>query len=754
MKISNNPDIFKLSFIKKNSFNLISNDNQTNSYNFMDENSQIQNNNIPENSNNLDENNFQKCLRDYESQEETESNVNHFVFIGESYNKNNIIDDSVDDKENNKKKINNNINNDIKNNKIKEKKEKRDFLTDEEIEKTCLIQSKAHYALFQNYGENSCYVNVILHFLYSSKIIFEYLVNIYKTRINKNKNNIDKKLNLNKSKEKTEKQMKEEKEMEAQEDLMSSLGEILYKYQKALNSKHRVNILSTFEFRKKLSKFSNRFLLNYVADPVEFLDFLLEILIKMDENKIRNNFYLNIKEEYVCDICKNKTDFNYNNKTFIHTIYIEDIINYLSKHKIKLEDYSNKLFLYSQLNYLNTEKKCENKHPTNKKFICKNNPNYLIINCVWTKYPNIEQVLKLFTLIGLKNKLNDLFEIPPQKNINPKDLNYDLTHIILYSFALFHYIIITYNPKLNIFNLYDDSKVVECDSFPEIVEMITANLITQNPYYYFYPVLLIYSKYDLYKDENLINGNKIDKKLYDSLVENCKKSIKAFEKELKKKEKSPEKKNNNKKNDNNINNNSNKDKNKQKNDNNKEQKPNQKIENNTKNEKNKKIEEDIKKNKEILIDNKNNDKNSNNKEKEPNSLLNNQNEIDNKKKLIEEDNKTKKVESKNESNQESKETNKNETKKGNKNQIKKEKIKENDIKNSNDKNYNELTNNENINKESIKQKKEKEILTNNFLNNNINEIKKEINPEEFLNSNDNFHIYEIKIRKRKKENSN
>ena len=82
--------------------------------------------------------------------------------------------------------------------------------------------------------------------------------------------------------------------------------------------------------------------------------------------------------------------------------------------------------------------------------------------------------------------------------VNMKDLNYDLTHIILYSFALFHYIIITYNPKLNIFNLYDDSKVVECDTFTEIVEMITANLIAQNLYYYFYPVLLIYSKYDLY----------------------------------------------------------------------------------------------------------------------------------------------------------------------------------------------------------------------------------------------------------------
>ena len=34
----------------------------------------------------------------------------------------------------------------------------------------------------------------------------------------------------------------------------------------------------------------------------------------------------------------------------------------------------------------------------------------------------------------------------------------------------------------------EDFPFLVCDSFPEIVEMITANLITQNPYYYFYPV--------------------------------------------------------------------------------------------------------------------------------------------------------------------------------------------------------------------------------------------------------------------------
>lgn len=54
MKISNNPDIFKISINKQNLFNLIQNDNQTGSYNFIEENIPEQNDNI---NNDMNENN-------------------------------------------------------------------------------------------------------------------------------------------------------------------------------------------------------------------------------------------------------------------------------------------------------------------------------------------------------------------------------------------------------------------------------------------------------------------------------------------------------------------------------------------------------------------------------------------------------------------------------------------------------------------------------------------------------------------------
>ena len=665
---------------------------------------------------------------------------------------------------NNQNKINNtNINNEININQINDKKGHKNFLTDEEIKRTCLINSNTKYALFKNdIGENSCYINVILHFLFSCKIIFDYLVNLYKNSSNKNKKIVEPKLNNKNKKKSKEKAEKEEKEIEDKEELMISLGEILYKYKKALRSENRVSILSTLDFRKKLSKFSNKFVLNSVADPVEFLDFLLEILIKMDENAIRNNFYLKIKEEYFCPICNDKQEFKYNNETFMHTIYIEDIFNYLSKHKIKIENYSNKLFFYSQLNYLNTEKNCDKKHATLKKFICENYPNYLIINCVWDRNPNIEQVLKLFTLLSLKNKLSDLFEIPPQKKNNKEELNFYLTHIILYSSSLFHYNVISYNPNIKSFNLYDDTRVCECNSFPEIVEMITANLISQHPTYFFYPVLLIYSTYDLYKDENLVNENKIDKKIYDSILGNCKKFIEKFEKELMKKKKKLAEKNNKKKNDNNINNNNKKDKIEEKK-NNKEIKQNIIIENNITN---KKSDEDITKEKEIPINNKNdkssiNNKEKLNKEKETNFILNEQKEINNnnktiikenkkgnKKEIKEEINGKNKQEIKKENKKEITEEKKEETKKDNNKEIKNKNEEENNIKSLNNKQTNNLIddnktiNNKNKDEESIKENNDEEILTNNNLNS--------INSEE--KSNDD-NIIVIKINKKKKKSA-
>ena len=533
--MSNNPDIYKISFgPTMNSFYLFQNDNNTGSFNFMEENDQNEQELISnsQQKNNENEINFKDMLENYE--QKNENAQNHFEFMAESYN--NVNDNKI--KGNGK---NQNSNNNI-NNEINETNKQKDFLTEEEIKKTCLIKSNSKYALFQNkFKENACYINVVLHFIISCKNISDYLVNLHQTKMK----NIKKSLNQKNSVDKNDKEAVKELEKMEMEELMCYLGEIFYNYSKALNSKNKVNILSTLEFRKKLSIISKKFKLNYVADPVEFLIFLLESLFEKIKEQIIKNFYLNMREKYLCPNCEEEKEIKYDKTTFVHQIYIEEVLNYLNKQKKDFDDYSEKLFLYSQLNYLNTEQMCKNNHETEKRFICETFPNYLIINCVWAERPNIGQVLKLFTLLSLKNKLNDLFEIPNQEKNNP-NLIYDLTHIILYSFGLCHYIIVKYNPSMKIFNLLDDSKVFESDNFPEIIEMLTANLISQNPLYYFYPVLLIYSNIEIYKDEKIINKNKFEKEFYNSLIDRIRKSIEQYEKKLMENKKLNDKNNNNK----------------------------------------------------------------------------------------------------------------------------------------------------------------------------------------------------------------
>ena len=100
--------------------------------------------------------------------------------------------------------------------------------------------------MFQNkFKENACYINVVLHFIISCKNISDYLVNLHQTKMK----NIKKSLNLKNSVDKKDKEAVKELEKMEMEELMCYLGEIFYNYSKALNSKNKVNILSTLEFR-------------------------------------------------------------------------------------------------------------------------------------------------------------------------------------------------------------------------------------------------------------------------------------------------------------------------------------------------------------------------------------------------------------------------------------------------------------------------------------------------------------------------
>ena len=421
------------------------------------------------------------------------------------------------------------------------------FLSDEDIKNKCRFYTNNNYVVFENNnGENACYINVFLHFLYSCKDISYFLCNLYiidkqdnqnKTDNNNNENNTNKEEDKNK--------------------LLILLGQILYNYNEALkNKKNRVTVLRTKKFRQFLNNFSKgKFRMNHVADTVDFINYIFEILNEQNKEETEKYFVLKLNEHYVCSqTCNIKRTTKYDKDNFIYQIYTEEVLNYLEANSnIK---FYNRLFQLSQMSFLRDAIKCSKcGKDMNKRICCDNNPKILIINCVWLEeMPNISKVLKFYALIKLKDELKCLFQINNKK----KKLFYSLTHIILYSSALSHYIIAVYHPISKIFYLVDDNMVIEFKKLVDLISSVTANLLRNNEHFYYYPVLLIYSNSEKY-DQETLDKNQMNEEIYNDLINQCNKSIQEY-KERKNKNKNVNNNVSNNSNNTNINNNNNKNK--------------------------------------------------------------------------------------------------------------------------------------------------------------------------------------------------
>ena len=259
--------------------------NLTDSYNYnISDIQSIQNYNYASNQINI----FEQQLYEYERNNFRKKNNQqfHFDFKGE------LLHDT-----NGTENENNNIIKTSNMNIIKDNYPK-DFFTNINIEKRCRIFTNSKYIVFENnYGENSCYLNVLLHFLYNSNDIRSYLINLYQSskpnqeketeikeddgnrtviiskkdrKGNKNANagtsleppkSEDKKINLTK-----------EDENKAKMDLLALLGNILWEYKDALeNSDKKVNLLRTIKFREYLNVISKgKFPLNKAADQSNY----------------------------------------------------------------------------------------------------------------------------------------------------------------------------------------------------------------------------------------------------------------------------------------------------------------------------------------------------------------------------------------------------------------------------------------------------------------------------------------------------
>ena len=465
----------------------------------------------------------------------------------------------------------------------KSKSDINDLINQMLSQKETKLLTDSQYISFDNFiGDNSCYVNVIMHFLYLFPCVNDFLIKKYQEHLKQ----IEKEKEIQKEKEKEKETQKEqesgkEKEKESQKDtpidlkneesepqskkepviqtpneiitkkpensiksldkkkkkendlnnFLFNLGKILNSYQNILSKndpKNNITNLNTFELRKSLSICSdNKFKLNSISDPVEFLIYILDIINKENSEEIHLYFHLKLIEEVRCiNFCPFKSNRKYDKDNFIYQIYVEEIFNYIKNQKLSFDDFRENLFMlsyYSIQNEMNTCQKCNS--IKNKILICNNedgSPKFLLVNCVWNNVkPDLKDVIKFLYFISLIEQLDNLF-ICPSKN---EKSNCYLNGIIFYSFTLCHYINLIFNLQKNVFTLYNDTGIMEFENMNEVYNYITKGQLKKNNKAYFYPVLLVYGKENIYDEKILLKLKRTNKISYELLLEECDKLV-------------------------------------------------------------------------------------------------------------------------------------------------------------------------------------------------------------------------------------
>ena len=328
------------------------------------------------------------------------------------------------------------------------------------------------------------------------------------------------------------KKKKKKKENEFN-DFLFNLGKVLNSYQDILaanNIKNNITNLNTKDLRKSLSICSNnQFQFNCISDPIEFLIYILDLINKENSDEIHSYFQLKLIEEVRCsNFCPFKSNKKYDKDNFIYQIYVEEIFNFIKNQKLIFDDYKENLFMLSYYSLKNEVTKCEKcKSIKNRILICNNedgSPKFLLVNCVWNnERPDLKEVIKFLYFISLVEKLDNLF-ICPSKTENT---NYYLIGMIFYSFALCHYINLIFNLQKNVFTLYNDTGIMEFQTINEVYKYITIEQLRKNSKAYFYPVLLVYCKENIYEEQTIVLLKRTNKINYELLLDECDKLTKV-----------------------------------------------------------------------------------------------------------------------------------------------------------------------------------------------------------------------------------
>ena len=377
------------------------------------------------------------------------------------------------------------------------------------IKKNNLFLSKSPYVGFvNNYGDNSCYVNVVIHLFHNLTDINNILKDIYQIEEIKKENE---KGNIYST---TPTNAGNSTNTPSQEKFLSSFGEILNEYEFYLDKAHcvkQVTILNTTKLREILDKYSDGiFTLNYVADPVELLLYVLDILNINYKEQIHNNFYLDLVDRINCSKkCSSSMRVRFDKDNFSYHIYVDELLNYIRNEGIKLKDSLGNLFELTLSLYKDEIKVCEKCSVLYEKYLfCFTTPKYLLINCVWkNQVPDPKDILDFLFLLSVEEDLKRLFMC----NNSSSNTIYHFQGMILYSYSLCHYMILLYNKKDKVFVFYNDDIVKEYKTLYDCFSQILIDNINlyDNDKAYFYPTMLLYANEVLY-DKNDINSNELN----------------------------------------------------------------------------------------------------------------------------------------------------------------------------------------------------------------------------------------------------
>ena len=420
------------------------------------------------------------------------------------------------------------INNDNPNKKINQSNNSNLNTISKEAKKDPLIS----VPLANNIGEENSFFNAIIHMLYFTPEILEYL--------SENKQNFS-----------------------GNYDILLELYKILDKYDKLLDRNQFYLIPEEERFidiknlRQKISelfKGEGLFQIGYSDEPSEILYFFLNAIhsFAIDlaspkyyilENHINNNINNDTindnekdsitqeeeeKKEDICDpICLSHSLFDMhllqqveclncksvgNIKKFPNKFFIFDInYKYISlnvKNINKFKYLTNVFFRQAKKQFQITNeqcpKKCSSQTVINRTYIM-GTSNYLIFNINWKEIrPNLEDVCKCYFMLSRVLHNNELFDVID------KDLIADYT---LYGFISYwngHYISF-YNNKYKEWFFYEDMRTKKMTTWKEIVIFCIKN--------HYHPIMLFYKKAD---SKVAVFDTQIQEKDFIELMEYCK----------------------------------------------------------------------------------------------------------------------------------------------------------------------------------------------------------------------------------------